>query len=101
MNNLFKKTGKTRIELDDNFSLETDTFKGVVLIQAVQKERNKKDGSGKETYTAFEKWYYPRAVMALEKYFHEKHNSDLENIKANTEEALKVLKEFKDNFKDW
>lgn len=100
MNNIFKKAGKDKIQIDNNYFLETDSFRGIVLVREFEKERKKKDETV-ETYLAQERWYYPRVVMALEKYFDDKHNSDLSKIKENTEEALKVLKEFRDNFKDW
>lgn len=107
MNNVFKKVGKDKIQLDSEFYLETDNFKGVALVQAVVRTRKKVDPATRkptgetEGYTAEERWYYPRAVMALEKYFDTKHNSDLSKIKENTEEALRVLQEFRDKFKDW
>jgi hypothetical protein len=72
MNEIFKKA--TNIKLDDNYSLEPDNFRGIVLVFKEQRKREKIEAKTKKKTGVFEdyifenKWYYPKLSMVLNKY---------------------------------
>lgn len=99
-NNIFKKRDK--VEIDSNFHLETDTFSGVCLVKSFPAKR--KDKQGVETdYIATERFYYNTVAQALEKYMELKQiilPSIVEMLEVQKEVA-EVLKQFKENYKNW
>ena len=68
MNELFKKAKTKRFELDENYFLESDGYRGLTLLFEEPRMKKKKDGSGKEEYLFVDKWYYPKVSMVLQKY---------------------------------
>ncbi len=74
MNEIFKT--KQKIELDANYFLEPDQFKGIVLVfnerrerEKTIKENGKKVKTGeKENYLFEDRWYFPKLSMVLNKY---------------------------------
>jgi len=65
MNKIFKETQK--ITLDDNYYLEPDQFKGLVLVFHEQRVREKKDG-GTEGYEFEERYYFPKLSQTIRRY---------------------------------
>lgn len=55
------------IKLDNNYHLEPDQFKGLVLVFTQERERKKKDGTT-ETYTFVDRWYYPKLSQIMSRY---------------------------------
>lgn len=55
------------IKLDNNYHLEPDQFKGLVLVFHEERERTKKDNST-QTYTFEDRWYYPKLSQVMSKY---------------------------------
>ena len=100
MNKIFKKA--ERVEIDNSFYLETDSFKGVVLVHHFPATRKNKKGEEVQ-YTKEEKTYHATVAQALKKY------TDLNQIILPTvEEMLEVQKEifstlrnFETLYKNW
>ena len=100
MNNIFKH--KDRVDLGENHYLESDSYKGVVLVQhSPAKRTNKK----KETveYTAEERFYYPTLAQALDKFVSLRQIvlPEVSEMLEIQQETLDILKEFKERWKDW
>ena len=100
MNNIFKH--KDRVDLSENHYLESDSFKGVVLVQhSPAKRTNKK----KETveYTAEERFYYPTLAQALDKFVSLRQIvlPEVSEMLKIQKETLGILKEFKELYKNW
>lgn len=55
------------IKLDNNYHLEPDQFKGLVLVFTEERERKKKDGTT-EAYTFVDRWYYPKLSQVMSRY---------------------------------
>jgi len=91
MNEIFKKHNKTRIELDEEWYLTTDSFKGLILQREKQKTRKKidketrKETGETENYTDTESFYHPTLSQVLDKYLRQKTKE------ANTVEELKEI----------
>ena len=60
-------TERKKIILDDNYHLEPDQFKGLVLVFREERERVKKSGDV-ETYIFEDRWYHPKLSQSLGKY---------------------------------
>lgn len=102
MNNIFKN--KDIVELDSNYYLTTDNFKGICLVFHEPRTKNKKDGTtAKVEYE--ERFYYANIGQALEKYITLKQMSsigeELTDILETNKEILNILKDFKDKYKNW
>lgn len=100
MNNLFKTAGK--IDLDGQFYLESDGSWGISLVQHYPAKRTNKKGEETD-YTATERYYYNTVAQALEKYVNLKQIilpevSEMLKIQQGT---FSILKEFKENYKNW
>lgn len=100
MNNIFKT--KDKVEIDSNFHLQTDTFSGVCLVKSFPAKRKNKQGVETD-YIATERFYYNTVAQALEKYMELKQiilPSIVEMLEVQKEVA-EVLKQFKENYKNW
>ena len=100
MNTIFKT--KSKVEIDSNYYLVTDTFNGVCLVQhSPAKRTNKK----KETveYTAEERFYYPTLAQALDKFVFLRQIvlPEVSEMLEIQKETLDILKEFKEKFRNW
>ena len=100
MNNIFKH--KDRIDLGENHYLESDQFKGVVLVQHFLAKRTNKNGETVK-YTAEERFYYPTVAQALDKFVALKQIilPEVSEMLEIQKETLSILKEFKNNYKNW
>lgn len=101
MNKLFKKD--RIIKLDEFYTLESDSFNGVVLIFSEPRKKKKKDSEIEEDYIFIDKWYYTRVNDALNKYA-ELSMSDFSNLKELSDKVTKTfetIKEFATKFKNW
>ena len=99
-NKIFKH--KDRIDLSEHYYLESDSYKGVVLVQhSPAKRTNKK----KETveYTAEERFYYPTLAQALDKFVSLRQIilPEVNEMLEIQKETLGILKEFKELYKNW
>lgn len=99
-NKIFKH--KDRVDLSEHYYLESDSYKGVVLVQhSPAKRTNKK----KETveYTAEERFYYPTLAQALDKFVSLRQIvlPEVSEMLKIQKETLDVLKEFKEKFRNW
>lgn len=89
MNNIFKKSD--RIELDSEFYLVPDSYRGIVLIKEGVKTRKKIDKTTKkptgeeEKYIDTEKFYYPKLSQIIKRYL------DLKTCEAKSVEELKDI----------
>lgn len=100
MNKIFKNTEK--VEIDNSFYLETDGFRGVVLVHHFPATRKNKEGEEVQ-YTKEEKTYHATVAQALKKY------TDLNQIILPTVEemlevqkqVLGVLSNFETSYKNW
>jgi hypothetical protein len=91
MNDLFKKANTKRFELDQNYFLESDGYRGLTLVFQEPRMKKKKDGSGEEEYLYTDKWYYPRISMVLQKYL-ELVAKDTKSVEELREVVLRVEK---------
>ena len=100
MNNIFKHTD--RVDLSENHYLETDSYKGVVLVQHFPAQRTNKKGETVE-YTAEERFYYPTLAQALDKFVSLRQIvlPEVSEMLKIQQETLDVLKEFKEKFRNW
>ena len=94
MNEVFNKS--QNIILDDKYSLEPDSFKGLVLVFSEPRTRIKKDDS-EEKYTFTDQWYFPKLSQTLRKYLSLKQMeaSSLLELLNKTEEVEKTIEQFK------
>jgi hypothetical protein len=101
MNNLFKKN--KAIELDENYSLETDKENGVILVFQEKRLKQNKITREKEPFIFIDKWFFLTAGQALETYVELSSNSikKLYQIVDNSNKVLLILEEFKSKFKNW
>ena len=100
MNNIFKH--KDRVDLGENHYLETDSYKGVVLVQHFPAKRTNKKGETVE-YTAEERFYYPTLAQALDKFVFLRQIvlPEVSEMLEIQKETLGILKEFKELYKNW
>jgi len=100
MNKIFKH--KDRIDLSEHYYLESDSFRGVVLVEHFPAKRTNKKGETVE-YTAEEKLYYPTVAQALEKFVFLKQIilPEVSEMLEVQKETLSILKEFKESYKNW
>ena len=99
-NNIFKHKG--RVDLGENHYLETDSYKGVVLVQHFPAQRINKKGETVE-YTAEERFYYPTLAQALDKFVSLRQIvlPEVSEMLGIQKETLGILKEFKELYKNW
>ena len=100
MNNIFKH--KDRVDLSEHYYLESDSFRGVVLVQHFLAKRTNKKGETVE-YTAEERFYYPTLAQALDKFVSLRQIvlPEVSEMLEIQKETLSILKEFKEKFKNW
>ena len=101
MNNLFKK--EKAIELDANYSIETDKGNGVSLVFQEQREKENKTTKLKEPFIFVDRWYFNTVGQSLTKYVELSQNSnkDLKKVIEKTNAILSIVKEFRDKYKNW
>lgn len=93
MNNVFKKSD--RIELDSEFCLVPDGFRGIVLLRETIKTRKKIDKTTKkptgeeEEYVDTEKFYHPKLSQTITKYL-ELKSCDAKSIEELRDIVLRV-----------
>ena len=99
-NNIFKH--KDRVDLSENHYLESDSYKGVVLVQHFPAQRTNKKGETVE-YTAEERFYYPTLAQALDKFVSLRQIvlPEVSEMLKIQQETLSILKEFKEKFRNW
>ena len=99
-NNIFKH--KDRVDLSENHYLESDSYKGVVLVQHFPAQRTNKKGETVE-YTAEERFYYPTLAQALDKFVSLRQIvlPEVSEMLEIQKETLCILKEFKESYKNW
>lgn len=99
-NNLFKT--KSKVELSNNFHLETDGYFGVCLVKSFPATRKSKDGKETE-YTAEERFYYNTLAQALEKFYSLRQiiSPEVKEMLQVQKETLEILKQFKEQYKNW
>lgn len=99
-NNIFKH--KDRVDLSENHYLESDSYKGVVLVQHFPAQRTNKKGETVE-YIAEERFYYPTLAQALDKFVSLRQIvlPEVSEMLKIQQETLDVLKEFKEKFRNW
>ena len=90
MNEVFTKMKSKKIQLDSEFWLMPDPYKGLILQREVEKSRKKIDKETKkpteeETYTQIEQHFFPRLSQTLNKYL------ELKSTEASSIEELKDL----------
>ena len=100
MNNIFKH--KDRIDLSEHYYLESDQFKGVVLVEHFPAKRTNKKGETVE-YTAEVTFYYPTLAQALDKFVFLRQIvlPEVSEMLEIQKETLVILKEFKERWKNW
>ena len=100
MNNIFKH--KDRVDLSEHYYLESDSYKGVVLVQHFPAQRTNKKGETVE-YTAEERFYYPTLAQALDKFVFLRQIvlPEVSEMLEIQKETLAILKEFKEKFRNW
>lgn len=101
MNKIFEEKKTNKIVLDEEYYLEPDGWKGLVLIREFPKIRKKINKETKveteETYIANEKYFYPKLSQVLDKYLEltvTESNSiqELKDIVLRVEQAIQNLK---------
>ena len=99
-NNIFKH--KDRVDLSEHYYLESDSYKGVVLVQHSPAKRTNKKGETVE-YTAEERFYYPTLAQALDKFVSLRQIvlPEVSEMLKIQQETLDILKEFKESYKNW
>ena len=100
MNSIFKH--KDRVDLSEHYYLESDSYKGVVLVQHSPAKRTNKKGETVE-YTAEERFYYPTLAQALDKFVALRQIvlPEVSEMLEIQKETLGILKEFKELYKNW
>lgn len=103
MNEIFKQSKKIRINLQEDFFITTDNFKGICLVNYFPATRKNKKTEKKEDYIQEVKYYYPTVGQALKKYVELSQNSakNLTDIVEKTDKILKVVDEFKEKYRNW
>ena len=99
-NNIFKH--KDRVDLSENHYLESDSYKGVVLVQHFPAQRTNKKGETVK-YTAEERFYYPTLAQALDKFVSLRQIvlPEVSEMLEIQKETLDILKQFKELYKNW
>ena len=99
-NKIFKH--KDRVDLGENHYLESDSYKGVVLVEHFPAKRTNKKGETVE-YTAEERFYYPTLAQALDKFVFLRQIvlPEVSEMLEIQKETLDILKEFKEKFRNW
>ena len=99
-NKIFKH--KDRVDLSEHYYLESDSYKGVVLVQHSPAKRTNKKGETVE-YTAEERFYYPTLAQALDKFVALRQIvlPEVSEMLEIQKETLGILKEFKELYKNW
>ena len=97
MHELFKKEVSKKIELDSQFWLMPDPYKGLVLQREVEKLRKKVTGE-EEPYMSTEQHFFPRLSQTLNKYLELKSTEatsieELKDIVLRVEEKINSIKE--------
>mgnify|MGYP003404039578 CR=1 FL=1 len=95
MNEIFKAKGMDKIVLCENYYLEPDNFKGLVLVFHEQRTKTKKDDTT-ESYLFEDRFYYPKLSQTLDKYLILKQTKakdieDLKDIVLRVEQTIKNL----------
>ena len=91
MHEVFKKMKSKKIQLDSEFWLMPDPYKGLILQREVEKVRKKIDKETKkptgeeETYTQIKQHFFTRLSQTLNKYL------ELKSTEASSIEELKDL----------
>lgn len=100
MNNIFKN--KKMIQLNNNYTLTSDGFNGIVLTFSEPRKRIKKDKT-EEDFIFGQHYYYPRVNQALNKFVELSHTNfkDLEDLKNKVDNTFKAIEEFNKNFKQF
>ena len=104
MNEIFTKLNSERIELDKRYSLESDAFRGLVLVLEEKRVREKVDAKTKkktgetEEYIFTDKWYHPKLSQSLSKYLQltaseAKSIEELRDIVLRVEDKINQIKE--------
>ena len=93
---------KDRVDLSEHYYLESDSYKGVVLVQHSTAKRTNKKGETVE-YTAEERFYYPTLAQALDKFVSLRQIvlPEVSEMLEIQKETLGILKEFKELYKNW
>lgn len=100
MHNIFKKMKVERIELTDNYYLEPDQFRGLVLVhEEIGEKENKKTGE-KEPTVKRQSYYYPKISQVFSKYLMVTTNEakSLEDLKEILERVEGKIDSMKDYF---
>lgn len=99
MHQIFKKQKVDKIQLDENWWLYPDSFKGLVLQREVAKVRKKKDET-EEIVKETKSFYYPTISMTLTKYLNEKtlEATTIEELRDKVLEVEKVIKSIKEKW---
>lgn len=100
MNNIFKHGAK--VDIDENYFLESDSFSGVVLVQHFPAtKKNKEDKEIK--YTKFDRWYFPTVSLALNQYqkLRQIILPSIEEMLEVQKETLGILERFESKYKNW
>ena len=104
MHEVFKKMKSKKIQLDSEFWLMPDPYKGLILQREVEKSRKKIDKETKkptgeeETYTQIEQHFFPRLSQTLNKYLELKSTEassieELKDLVLKVEEKINLIKE--------
>lgn len=101
MNNILKK--EKSIELDANYSIETDGCNGLSLIFKEERERTNKLSKEKEKFVFVDRLYFNTIGQLLYKYIQLSQNKskDLKDIVDNTNKILSIVQDFIDKYKNW
>jgi hypothetical protein len=101
MNNILKK--EKSIELDANYSIETDGGNGLSLILREERERTNKLSKEKEKFVFVDRLYFNTIGQLLYKYIQLSQNKskDLKDIVDNTNKILSIVQDFRDKYKNW
>lgn len=103
MNNLFKETKKERIDLESNWYMCPDGFKGICLVNYYPAERKRKTGEI-ENYIKEDTTYHPTVGQALRRFVElsqKPPSKTIEEILEKMDKILKIVEEFKENYKNW
>lgn len=89
------------IKLDENYTIECDGV-GVSLNYSEVKQKKDKDGNVK-SYTSIDKWYYPDAFSAIDKYSKQvvEYSEDLKAVLAQMVATTALISNLKDEIKQF
>ena len=103
MHEIFTKMKSKKIQLDSEFWLMPDPYKGLILQREVEKSRKKidketKKPTGEEIYTKIEQHFFPRLSQTLNKYLELKSTEassieELKDLVLKVEEKINLIKE--------